>query len=418
MAWINLGAPRGDISLTTPTLLMTGGEMTAETSGTRSAGSITLNTDTLVAQNAAKISARTSADGGAGNITINTGNLTLQSGGQIEASTTGSGKGGTIGIEAKADVVVSGLSADGQTPSGISANTQPNATGIGGGAGDITVSARNVLLNGGARIDSSTTGAGAGGTISLIADQNFTLSNGATVSASSSGPGNAGNITLGANNTILIDKATVTTEAREALGGNIKLTAGNEIHLTDSQVTSLVQEGSGDAGSINLDPDFIVLKNSDVKSTAVSGDGGPITLIANSAILIDPSSDLDASSLFGGSGRITIQSPIQNLSGTITPLPQNTLPVTPLYGSRCVAGAGGNFSTFVDSKADSLAPRPGTFLASPFLPLSHGPQAGAVGKAGRFSEVSGSGHAAPLQLASYVPPVLYAQADETNSACP
>jgi hypothetical protein len=261
-----------------------------------------------------------------------------------------------------------------------------------------------------------------------VAGQNFTLSDGATVSVSSSGFANAGNITLGANNTILIDKATVTTEIATppfgspgtavALGGNIKLTAGNEIRLTDSQVTSRVQEGSGDAGSINLDPDFIVIKNSDVLSTAISGNGGPITLIANSAILIDSFSRLNADSQFGGSGTITIQSPIQNLSGTITPLPQNTLSVTALYGSRCVAGAGGHFSTFVDSKADSLAPRPGTFLASPFLPFSNVSHAGAVRNAGTSSEVSEKEQATPLQLASYSPPMLFGQADGMSAACP
>ncbi len=141
-------------------------------------------------------------------------------------------------------------------------------------------------------------------------------------------------------------------------------------------------------------------------------------LSAYSAILVDSFSRLDARSQFGGSGTITIQSPIQNLSGTISPLPQNTLPVTALYGSRCVAGDGGNFSTFVDSKAGSLAPSHGTFLASPSLPLSNPPHAGTVENAGTLSKVSEKEHATLLQLASYAPPVLFAKADGMSSACP
>jgi hypothetical protein len=155
-----------------------------------------------------------------------------------------------------------------------------------------------------------------------------------------------------------------------------------------------------------------------VLSTAEFGDGGPITLTANSAILVDPFSRLDASSQFGGSGTIDLQAPIQNLSGTIVPLPQDPVPVTALYGSRCVAGAGGHFSTFVDSKADSLAPTPGTFLASPFLPLVNSSTAG-VSENGRMSaEISGSNHAASLQVGAYSLPVLFGKADGMSSACP
>ena len=145
-----------------------------------------------------------------------------------------------------------------------------------GQGGSINVTASGNLSMSGAsggvfsRTSGTETGAGAGGTIFLKADQNFTLSNGATVSASSSGPGNAGNITLGANNTILIDKATVTTEAREALGGNIKLTAGNEIQLTDSQVTSRFRWGR-ETWEYQPGSGFYHGQNSNVSRTANRG---------------------------------------------------------------------------------------------------------------------------------------------------
>ena len=113
-----------------------------------------------------------------------------------------------------------------------------------------------------------------------------------------------------------------------------------------------------------------------------------------------------------------IQAPIQNLSGTITPLPQDPVPVTALYGAKCVARAGGHLSTFVDSRADSLSPTPGTFLASPFLPQVSSSPAGVLGHAGTPSGVTGTGHAAPIQLASYVPPVLFQHGDGVLSACP
>ncbi len=399
--------------------------------------------------------------GAPGDILIETPLLTIDGGSKINSSSGSSGTGGNILINAEkifmsgqtSRIDLSDLQNFGEFPStGVFTNTLGgNCAGPCGSAGNVKIMTESIVLEKGAQINSSTrtagaggaisvnatdtisisgtlqdgtsggvlsqtTGSGSGGTISLRADKNFTLSDRATVSASSSGSGNAGNIQIAAADTIMLNRGSINTEVEAAFGGNIKLTAGNFIRLTDSQVTSLVQKGSGNAGSITLDPDFIVIKNSKVLSTAIFGNGGPITLIANSAILIDPFSRLNADSQFGGSGTITIQSPIQNLSGTITPLPQNTLPVTALYGSNCVAGAGGHFSTFVDSKAGSLAPSPGTFLASPFLPLSNPPHT--VGNAGTFLEASEKEQATLLQLASYAPPVLFAKADRMASACP
>jgi hypothetical protein len=253
----------------------------------------------------------------------------------------------------------------------------------------------------------------------LTSGQNFTLSDGATVSASSSGPGNAGNIHITANGTILIDKATVTTEAAQASGGSMKLTANDTIHLVDSTIESSVQGDVTTAGGdISLDPDYIILQNSQILAKAVQGQGGNISLIAKDAVLVDPFSVLDASSALGISGSVNIQAPTKFLSGTIAPLPQDPAPDTNLYGTKCVAGVAGHFSTFVDSKADSLAPTPGTFLASPFLPLSGSAQVTAVSYAGTVSTDSETNHAAPLRVAAYSPPVLFGQSDRMLTACP
>ena len=423
-------------------------------SGNGGSISLTLTADgSFFLKDGASVLSSSDGPGNAGAINIDStaGSVTIAQGAVVDSGTTSTGAGGAITIHALDNIAISGT-LDG-TPTGVLSQTtgsgsggtislrgdqsvtlsdgvqvSANSDGPGNaGAINIDSTAGSVTIAQGAVVNSGTTSTGAGGTISLRADQNFTLSDGATVSASSSGFANAGNITLGAIDTILIDKATVTTEidklppgtpgAAVALGGNIKLTAGNLIQLTDSEVNSRVQEGSGSAGSINLDPDFIVLKNSKVLSTADVGDGGPITLIANSAILIDSFSELNADSRLGGDGAIDIRAPVQFLSGTIVPLPQNPAPVTALYGTRCVAGEGGHFSTFVDSKADSLAPPPGTFLASPFLPLSNASNAVALSYADKRGD-SEPAHATPIQVAAYSPPILFGHSDEMLTACP
>ncbi|WNM58595.1 two-partner secretion domain-containing protein [Candidatus Nitrospira allomarina] len=327
--------------------------------------------------------------GSAGSTTLTAKQLTITSGGRIEASTSAQGAGGTINTLTD-NTTISGVSSDGQTRSGIFSGT----TG-------------------------TDPGAGAGGTISLVANQNFTLSNGARVSASSSGQGDAGNIDITGHDTILIDKATVTTEATQASGGEIKLTANDTIQLVDSTIESTVKgDARTVAGNIELDPDFIILQNSHILAKAVDGQGGNITLIASKGVLVDAQSTLEVTSERGISGTVNIESPIQVLSGTIVPLPDQPVNVATLYAARCVAGEGGHFSTFVDSKSDSVAPTPGTFLASPFLPQVSPYPAGALGDTGTRSVDSGQDSTPSIQLAAYSPPVLFQHEDGMLSACP
>jgi filamentous hemagglutinin family protein len=337
-----------------------------------------------------KISSSTDGAGDAGQIEVISKTIEIKSGGQISASSIprenaiDAGAGGNIRIVATESFLAKGV--------GILEGTKVVRSGI----------------------FSSTEGPGLGGNLRITAPV-FKMKNGAAISASTTGTGNAGDIFITASDSILLDKASVTTEAGSAVGGNIKLTADNRIDVTNSQVTSRVQEGSGSAGSINFDPDFIVLKNSQVLSTAVAGSGGDITLTANSAIVMDPFTFLDARSQFGGNGRINIESPVQFLSSTIVPLPQNLVPVTTLYGTKCVAEQG-RFSSFVNTKADTIAPTPGTLLASPLLPFAS--HSGALNSFDLHVGSNNRAQAVPIRGAAYSPPVLFSQATGQRATCP
>ncbi|HBP90458.1 MAG TPA: hypothetical protein DD706_22540 [Nitrospiraceae bacterium] len=429
------------------------------TRGPAPSSDLFIRTSDIFVSGNSSLSTETFGPGDAGALTVFAQNLHLTNGGQLRSSSTigpafsgqeppppPSGSGGTINIQGLASpadsIVIDGAG------SGIFTDTQGT-----GAAGSTTLSAKQLTITSGGRIEANTSaqgaggnitvnapgnvsisgrsggvfsqttgtepGSGAGGAISLMAGQNFTLSDGATVSASSDGPGNAGNINITGHDTILIDKATVTTEAIQASGGNITLTANDMIQLVDSTIASSVQgEADTAGGDVTLDPDFIILQNSDILAKAVAGKGGNIDLVASKAVLLDAQSTLDASSQTGISGSVTIESPIQVLSGTIVPLPSTPVNVATLYAARCVAGEGGHFSTFVDSKTDSVAPTPGTFLASPFLPQVISSPAGELGHADTPSGVSGNDQTSPIRLAAYFPPMLFARGDGMVSICP
>jgi hypothetical protein len=123
---------------------------------------------------------------------------------------------------------------------------------------------------------------------------------------------------------------------------------------------------------VNIDPQSVLLLNSQILANAVFGPGGNISITTN-LLLPDANSVISASSQFGQQGTITIQSPIAPAS-RIIPLSQKPLIATSLLSQRCAALAGGNYSSFTVAGRDSLPVEPGSWLSSPLAALSEGSQ--------------------------------------------
>ncbi|MEO5630297.1 MAG: hypothetical protein ABIQ24_01555 [Nitrospiraceae bacterium] len=215
----------------------------------------------------------------------------------------------------------------------------------------------------------TTPDAGNGGNIELAAGQSFTISNGAAISADSTGPGNTGNIQIDAGKTFLATNSTVTTQADAASGGTIKITTtpSGTVQLTNSTISASVLDGTGGSGSVDIDPQYVILLNSQILAQAVQGPGGNLTInITNGGLFLsDTNSNVSAKSQFGASGTVTIQSPNAPGGGEIIPLSQEPLLATSLFNQHCASLAGGEFSSFTVAGRDSLPTEPGSWLASP-----------------------------------------------------
>ena len=147
-------------------------------------------------------------------------------------------------------------------------------------------------------------------------------------------------------------------------------TAPDMIQLVNSNIrTSVAGSGTDTAGgNINVDPQFVVLQNSQILAQAFAGTGGAITITATSAFISDPLSIVNASSTLGISGTVNIQSPLQNVGGELTALTQEFSSAAALLAQQCAArAADGKFSTFVVAAREGLPIEPGGFLASPSL---------------------------------------------------
>ena len=245
----------GSISIVTDALELTNGaQISANTFGIGNAGNTTINASTITL-NASNIFAQIAAgaQGFGGNIDITSDFLNLTNGASISASTFGVGDAGNITISATDAISIDGVSNSGFF-SGIFAIVQSNAVG---NAGDITITADSLLLTNTGRITTATLG-----------------------------QGDAGNIRVNVADTVLID----------GIGSGIFSTAG--------------VDSTGNGGSINIDPQLVLLRNGALISVNALGNGRGGNIFIDTNFLVafpDENSDIITNTLLGGgAGRIDI----------------------------------------------------------------------------------------------------------------
>ena len=379
----SLDVNAGSVTLSTGSSIQSLSQGVFTTAGT--AGSLSVTTNSLSLSDST-LSTRTEGSGNAGSIVINAGNVTLlDPTAKIESttnsSTTSAGSGGNITVTTSGTLTVQG-------------GTITTSSSSVGNAGTVQVTADQVLLSGGGQISSSATSRGNGGSVTISATDQFQssggkvttsaangqggditiqsneilLNSGATIAASTTGPLDAGNILLVAGDRIMLQDSTVTTSASQASGGNITLQASNLVRLRNGQIVSSVQGGPGTSGGdITIDPQAVLLQNnSQILAQAFQGNGGNITIVAG-ILIVDGSSLIDASSQLGISGQVSLNAPLRNVAGVITPLPHSFVSQANLYGQRCAAQKGGQFSSFVQGTRDGLPVQPGDFIPSPLM---------------------------------------------------
>ena len=338
--------------------------------------------DILITGKESSLFTGTISSGDGGQLRLITDNLQLVDGGTLSSKSfigsegeIPSGSGGVISIQGLRSPGTS-VTIDGPG-SGIFTDTQ----GIGPG-GAIDLSTRFLTIENGGTISAETSGtapSATGGSITVKATDHVTMTDSASITTSSSDPdnpnaglANAGNISIDAGQQFEMRNSSVTAEAKQASGGNIDIRAVDRVRLVNSEISSSVQgDASTAGGNITIDPNVIVLQNSDVTAKAVQGAGGNITL-TTPLFLADSSSLVSASSQFGLNGTVTIQSPTSNLSGSLGPLASKPSQAQALLTQRCAALANGQASSFVVAGREQLPSNPGSWLTSPLASAALG----------------------------------------------
>ncbi|MFB2768343.1 filamentous hemagglutinin N-terminal domain-containing protein [Pelatocladus sp. BLCC-F211] len=285
----------GGIQISTKDLSLTnGGQISASTLGTGNAGRIIINATGKISASGETNNGSSSGifsevyssvKGDAGGIQISTKDLSLTDGGRISASTFGQGNAGSVIINATGKISASGETKNGSR-SGIFSQVGEYAQGNSDG---IQISAKDLFLSDGGRINASTFGDGNAGIIIInatnlvsidgesdifsraespyevnaggiqINTKDLSLTNGGQISGSTYGNGNAGRVFINATGNISIDGedkqgflsgifSRVVEDAKGNSGG-IEINTNN-LSLTDGAIIDASTSGTGNAGSV------------------------------------------------------------------------------------------------------------------------------------------------------------------------
>jgi large exoprotein involved in heme utilization and adhesion len=193
-----------------------------------------------------------------------------------------------------------------------------------------------------------------------------------SISAATAGNGNAGNLTIQSGSTVVMKNSEMTTEALHASGGQIEITAPEMVRLIDSTISTSVAGSTVDTagGNITIDPQFVILQNSQIFSQSHAGAGGAV-LVTAGFFLMDPASVLAASSQIGV--LVEFESPLSKVTAHLSQ--QFSSAAALLLAQRCAADSTGQFSSFVQTGRDGVPQVPGALSPSPlsFLePLTSG----------------------------------------------
>jgi filamentous hemagglutinin family protein len=254
------------------------------TSGAGNAGRIEISTPVLDIGEHGIISAETLGTGRAADIDVTAGTITLSQGARISNSAFGTtGKGGDISITASDSVTISGSDSQGNSSGFYS------YAAAAGDAGNISLSAPNLVLSNGALIAADTVGDGHAGRIELTV-QRLTLSGGAQISSGSnlaSGKGgsihvkDAESISLSGPHTGIFTSTYGTGD-----GGDI-LISSSSLDLHDEAIIDVGTYGSGKGGNIVANLTSLNLSGGSAMSSSTidgTGEGGQVTVQADNDI--------------------------------------------------------------------------------------------------------------------------------------
>jgi filamentous hemagglutinin family protein len=350
----------GSLTVSTNKLeVRNGASISGTTFGAGKGGDVSVTADAILlagdgAEPFTGIAGQAVGSGDAANLAVAARNLEVRDGAAIGAGTFGAGDGGNVSVTADTILLFGN---GGASFTGIGADANLDSSGKGG---NVLVAAGNLVIVHGAEVSAGTLSSGRGGNIEIHA-QRVELRDGGAIQTTSIGSGLAGDIFVEASDALEMFSGSVNAEAIQSDGGNITINANNLVYLVNSEITTAVQGGAGAGGNITIDPQFVVLNKSRISANAFGGPGGNIRISAGNFI-VSADSTLSASSAQNIAGTVVVESPENDIAGSVSQLPQDIIDVSGLLPERCAARQADGQSSFVVAGRGGVAPHPDGYL--------------------------------------------------------
>ncbi len=238
--------------------------------------------------------AQTKGSGDAGNLRIITGKLLVRDGSQVSTSTFGKGQSGTLDVFASESIELVG--GTNKFPSGLRSVSEKGASGD---AGALIITTEKLIVRDGAAVVAATLTKGKSGTLTVTASKSVELigtsadgSSASTLSTQTEGSGDAGVLKIVTGQLILRDGAQILASTFDkGRGGVLEIIASEFVQViggtlnfpTGLQSTS---EGSGDAGSLSITTEKLIIRDGGQVAAATLGEGkgGKLTVIASQLV--------------------------------------------------------------------------------------------------------------------------------------
>lgn len=266
--------------------------------------------------------------GDAGNIDISAQELAVLNGGNISSPTFGIGRGGDVTVNAFDSIKVMGQNSifNQSTLGGVALGA--------GNAGQVTVNTSRLVVQDGGAVSTSTLGTGLAGSLTInakefveisgrppepslpsfvgssapivpkplqqayglsekpsgfsgnvtINTEQLIITDGATVEVSNQGIGNAGTLRINANSILLDTRGVITAATASGEGGNLDLNVRDLLLLRNNSQITASAGGTGNGGNIRINGGAIVAvptENSDISANSVDARGGNVTINAS-----------------------------------------------------------------------------------------------------------------------------------------
>ena len=395
----------GQLTINTQRLsIKDGGDITTTSGELGRGGNLTINAKDFLEvvgrspNSPSTISTSSFGTGDAGSLNISAGHLSIRDGAQVSTGTSGAGKGGNLTVNASGSVEVIGASATGLLNSRLSTSANQGLTG---NAGDLTINTQNLLVRDGGLVDAVTSGQGKGGNLTVNATGKVeaigTSVDGGlptifSTSAQLGSTGDAGDLTINAQHLFIRDGAQIGASTFDmGKAGNLTVNASKKVELSGanadgrfvSGLGASVQQGStGNAGSLTIKTQDLLVRDGARVSTATLGAGRAGDLTINAENLVE----LIGTSVDGSYGGLIAAAGVGSIgdAGNLKITTQNLLvrDGAQVLASTFSSGRGGNLTVNASESVQLIGQSANSNFLSGLFASS---EKGATGNAGNLT---------------------------------